>query len=94
MTIYFSTSTSLNSSISKYRHLLEAGPLMLICTSAAVAILYRPYVLGAPASIPAEASEQWKKAVSRKARAAASNTNTLLGKIVELKAIHLLKPMM
>jgi hypothetical protein len=36
----------------------------------------------------------WRKTALDQARAAASNTNTVLEKIIELDLIHLLKPMM
>lgn len=61
---------------------------------ATVTVLYRPYVLGGPAALPATAPPSWHKAASEKARAAASSTNKLLEKLIELNAIEYLKPMM
>jgi hypothetical protein len=57
---------------------------------ASVAVLYRPYVLSESSSMPST----WQQTALDQARAAASNTNTVLEKIIELDLIHLLKPMM
>jgi hypothetical protein len=59
-----------------------------------VAILYRPYILNPTASLPLEAPLLWQKTAASKARAAASSTNNLLEKLIELDAVHYLKPMM
>ncbi|CAK7199904.1 hypothetical protein SEUCBS139899_002591 [Sporothrix eucalyptigena] len=61
--------------------------------NATVAILYRPYLLHAPASLPAGASDAWQTRAARRARAAASRTNDILHRLIELDAIHLLKQM-
>jgi hypothetical protein len=59
-----------------------------------MAVLYRPYVLNAPTSLPVEGHAPWPKKALGRARAAASNTNSLLEKVIELNAVQLLKPMM
>ncbi|KAE9376219.1 hypothetical protein N431DRAFT_404413 [Stipitochalara longipes BDJ] len=61
---------------------------------ATVAVLYRPYVLSGPLLVPSDAHSSWQKTALDQARTAASNTNTVLEKIIELNLIHLLKPMM
>lgn len=61
--------------------------------NATVAILYRPYLLHAHTSLPPGAGPIWQKDVARRARAAAARTNDTLNTLIELDAIHLLKPM-
>jgi len=61
---------------------------------ATVVVLYRPYILHGHTALPAEAQTLWQKTVLDRARAAASNSNNVLEKIIELNAVHLLKPMM
>ncbi|KIH89951.1 hypothetical protein SPBR_00258 [Sporothrix brasiliensis 5110] len=61
--------------------------------NATAAILYRPYLLQAPASLPRGASPAWQRDVARRARAAAARTNDTLNTLIELDAIHQLKPM-
>ncbi|EPE04422.1 c6 transcription factor [Ophiostoma piceae UAMH 11346] len=60
---------------------------------ATAAILYRPYLLQAPSSLPLEASQQWYKTAARRARIAAASTNDVLNRLIDLEAVHLLKPM-
>lgn len=60
--------------------------------NATVAILYRPYLLHAPTSLPPGAGPAWQKDVARRARAAAARTNDTLNTLIELDAIHQLKP--
>jgi hypothetical protein len=57
-------------------------------------MLYRPYVLSGPSSLSSSTHSAWQKTALDQARAAASNTNIILEKIIELNAIHFLKPMM
>ena len=71
---------------------LLSGTLMY--ARAAVAILYRPYILNASASLPAGANTVWQKNATRRAREAASGTNNLLERLIELHAVEYLKPMM
>lgn len=59
---------------------------------ATTAILYRPYVL--TTTQPLSGDTEWQQAAVLKARKAASISNTLLEKIIEMDAIRLLKPMM
>ncbi|KAL1893316.1 hypothetical protein Sste5346_006493 [Sporothrix stenoceras] len=61
--------------------------------NATVAILYRPYLLHAPISLPPGAGPAWQKDVARRARSAAARTNDTLNTLIELDAIHQLKPM-
>ncbi|CAK7236100.1 hypothetical protein SCUCBS95973_009492 [Sporothrix curviconia] len=74
-------------------HLLLHENHVSLFYNATVAILYRPYLLHAPASLPAGTSEAWQTRAARRARAAASRTNDILHRLIELDAIHLLKPM-
>ncbi|KAJ5214910.1 hypothetical protein N7468_010589 [Penicillium chermesinum] len=60
---------------------------------AALTVLYRPYVLNAPASFPENSSSAWQKMVQGRARAAASTTNAFLERIIELDAVKKIKPM-
>ncbi|KUJ13906.1 uncharacterized protein LY89DRAFT_590938 [Mollisia scopiformis] len=60
---------------------------------ATVAVLYRPYVLSTPSTPASEKPTSWQRAALEQARTAASNTNTVLEKIIELNTVHLLKPM-
>lgn len=57
-------------------------------------VLYRPYVLNGPSVLPGEVQARWQKLALDRARAAASNTNNVLEKIIELNVVDLLKPMM
>ena len=66
----------------------------LTCPRATVTVLYRPYVLSGVSALPFEAQPSWQKTVLEQARAAASNTNSVLEKIIEFNFVHLLKPMM
>jgi hypothetical protein len=43
--------------------------------------------------LPSDAQPHWQKKALDQARAAGSNTNAVLEKIIELNLIHLLKPM-
>lgn len=61
---------------------------------AAIAILYRPYVLNDSGSPPSGVHAQWQRNAIRRARDAASGTNALLQSLIELDAIKYLKPMM
>ncbi|CAK7234605.1 hypothetical protein SBRCBS47491_009007 [Sporothrix bragantina] len=74
-------------------HLLLHAKHVDLFYNAAVAILYRPYLLHAPASLPEGASDAWRTRAARRARGAASRTNDILQQLIELDAIHLLKPM-
>ncbi|KAJ5611175.1 hypothetical protein N7510_007894 [Penicillium lagena] len=60
---------------------------------ASVTVLCRPYVLNAPASFPINSSAAWQKKMQGRARAAASTTNSIFEKIIELDAVRLIKPM-
>ncbi|KAK5036637.1 hypothetical protein LTS07_002364 [Exophiala sideris] len=60
---------------------------------AAIAILYRPYLLGELPAMSRAEQASWQKTAMEKARSAASSTNRCLEKIIELNAVHLLKPM-
>lgn len=55
---------------------------------ATVAVLFRPYVL----SGTSEPSTPSRNYAFEQARVAASNTNSILEKIIGLNAVHLLKP--
>lgn len=68
----------------------DAANLLLIIR-ATVAVLYRPYVFNEPTF---QVQSSWTNMALEQARAAASNTNKILEKIIELDAIQLLKPMM
>ncbi|KAG0652791.1 Cutinase transcription factor 1 beta [Hyphodiscus hymeniophilus] len=61
---------------------------------ATVVVLYRPYVLSGPSSQPFEMDASVQKMALDQARAAGSNTNAVLERIIELNMVHLLKPMM
>lgn len=61
---------------------------------AAIAILYRPYVLNDATCPPSGAHSLWKRDAMRRARTAASNTNNLLQGLIESDGIKYLKPMM
>lgn len=69
------------------------GSILTICR-ATVAILYRPYVLNAAGQPITGASRQWYRNAVRRGRDAASNTNNLLERLIELDGIKYLKPMM
>ncbi|OAL28103.1 hypothetical protein AYO22_03130 [Fonsecaea multimorphosa] len=58
-----------------------------------VTVLYRPYLLGGHAAIPASGPPVWHKTALMKARAAAASTNNILEKLIELDAIQFLKQM-
>lgn len=66
----------------------------LILGRATIAILYRPYVLGAVGKSTFDSSEKWQRNAIRRAREAAACTNSLLESLIELDAIKYLKPMM
>ncbi|RFU27236.1 hypothetical protein B7463_g9113, partial [Scytalidium lignicola] len=61
---------------------------------ATVAVLYRPYVFSESSVSSFDGQESWKKIALDQARVAASNTNAILEKIIDLNSVHLLKPMM
>ncbi|KAJ5708971.1 hypothetical protein N7493_010305 [Penicillium malachiteum] len=60
---------------------------------ASVTVLYRPYVLNAPASFPEKSTPSWQKSAQNRAREAASATNSTLEKIIELDVVKSIKPM-
>ncbi|KAH8705838.1 fungal-specific transcription factor domain-containing protein [Talaromyces proteolyticus] len=60
---------------------------------ASVTVLYRPYILNAPASFPTDSSATWQTTAQRRARTAASRTNSILEKIIDLDAVTFIKPM-
>ncbi|KAJ5735782.1 uncharacterized protein N7483_000907 [Penicillium malachiteum] len=60
---------------------------------ASVTVLYRPYVLNAPASFPEQSTPAWQKSAQNRAREAASATNSTLEKIIELDVVKSIKPM-
>ncbi|KAJ6022138.1 hypothetical protein N7540_007642 [Penicillium herquei] len=60
---------------------------------ASVTVLYRPYVLNAPASFPEQSTPSWQKSAQNRAREAASATNSTLEKIIELDVVKSIKPM-
>ena len=60
---------------------------------ATVVVLYRPYVLKGPASLPDNTRAQWEKTALERARTAASNTNSLLQKLININSIQYLRPM-
>ncbi|KAJ3497527.1 hypothetical protein NLG97_g1837 [Lecanicillium saksenae] len=61
---------------------------------AAIAILYRPYVLSAATEALPNSSQSWRRNAVRRGREAASTTNNLLEQLIELGGIKYLKPMM
>ena len=63
-------------------------------TRATVIVLYRPYVLNGPTALPFEVQALWQKKALDQARAAASDTNSLLEKLIDIDAVQLLRPMM
>ncbi|KAJ5669034.1 hypothetical protein N7462_010104 [Penicillium macrosclerotiorum] len=60
---------------------------------ASMTVLCRPYLLNAPASLPEGSSRTWQKMMQGKARSAASLTNGILEKVIELDAVKHIKPM-
>lgn len=61
---------------------------------AAVVVLYRPYVLVGPATLPLQEQAHWQKIALQRARTAACNTNALLEKLISIDAVRYLRPMM
>jgi hypothetical protein len=61
---------------------------------AVIVVLYRPYVLNGPTVLPFEVQALWQKKALNQARAAASNTNSLLEKLIDLDAVQFLRLMM
>lgn len=94
------TAYRLNYSTSKNGNEVEAAAVesrarrLLILHRATIAILYRPYVLGAADPPTPDPDQQWKRDAIRRGREAASSTNSLLEQLIELDAIKWLKPMM
>jgi hypothetical protein len=60
---------------------------------ASVTVLYRPYFLNAPSSFPENSSAAWQQMVRSRVRTAASATNNVVEKIVEMDAVKFIKPM-
>ncbi|KAJ5108668.1 hypothetical protein N7456_005343 [Penicillium angulare] len=60
---------------------------------ASATVLYRPYVLNAPASFPENSTVSWQRIAQNRAREAASTANQTLEKIIELDVVKSIKPM-
>ncbi|KIW90544.1 uncharacterized protein Z519_09191 [Cladophialophora bantiana CBS 173.52] len=80
------------SDVSNYSLRMHAYQVELFY-QATVTVLHRPYVFGGLAAVPATAPLLWHKTALAKARAAASNTNNILEKLIEIDAIQFLKSM-
>ena len=77
-----------------YSRSVTRGTYTNIDTRATVVVLYRPYVLNGPTTLPFEVQALWQKKALDQARAAASDTNGLLEKLIDLDAVQFLRPMM
>lgn len=74
--------------------LAHVGDSLTCQSRATVTVLYRPYVLNAPASFPEHSTPHWQKIAQNRAREAASATNNTLEKIIELDVVKSIKPML